>query len=319
MEDEKFTNNSELEYPKEDDYVNIKVLNNNTRLLDEQKANVGDIQNALVGVAKESSEKNIENIVKDVQAKANTINSNVATNKANIENIKNTVNTVNGNANNINSVVGQLKTKIDTLETKITNINNKKAWFSYPNVKLVELSGSTTQYNSYTTVLNVSGSGYLFSSHLYAIYPTSGIGKMGIKIEVDGEVKLYLENNKTSTTSMSTLDYVGLIDGSDISAVLTSSNSYLTSPIDIINTDNVGYGTSILPAKINVVGTFDYSTTLRKRTISGTLQNTRSFWGKIISNYEYLRFTKSLKVSLLYTTNSQTNSSYGFSTVYCLD
>ncbi len=35
--DDKFTNKGELEYSLENDLVNVKVLNNNTKLLDEKK------------------------------------------------------------------------------------------------------------------------------------------------------------------------------------------------------------------------------------------------------------------------------------------
>ena len=93
--DNTFTNEDEIRYPTEDDLVDIKVLNNNIRLLDEQKAGGADLQN----VAKETTPKNIENIVKSTQNTTNTIN-------ANITNIKSTVDTINSNVNNINSNVG---------------------------------------------------------------------------------------------------------------------------------------------------------------------------------------------------------------------
>ena len=63
MEDNKFTNKSNIEYPLEEDFVDIKVLNNNTRLLDTKKANLSDLQN----VAKESEPKFIENSVKAIE------------------------------------------------------------------------------------------------------------------------------------------------------------------------------------------------------------------------------------------------------------
>ena len=65
--DDKFTNKEEIEYPLETDIVNIKVLNNNTKLLDEKKVNICDIQESLQGIAKETSQYNIENKIKQVE------------------------------------------------------------------------------------------------------------------------------------------------------------------------------------------------------------------------------------------------------------
>ena len=59
MENNKFTNKQELEYPTEEDFVDVKVLNNNTRLLSEQKADIADIEVRLQGLAKERSEYSI--------------------------------------------------------------------------------------------------------------------------------------------------------------------------------------------------------------------------------------------------------------------
>ena len=69
MEDNKFTNKEELEYPTEDDFVDVKVLNNNTRLLSEKKADIADIEVSLQGVAKERIEYSIEDKVKELDTK----------------------------------------------------------------------------------------------------------------------------------------------------------------------------------------------------------------------------------------------------------
>ena len=69
MEDNKFTNKEELEYPTEDDFVDVKVLNNNTRLLSEKKADIDDIEVSLQGVAKERTEYSIEDKVKSLEQK----------------------------------------------------------------------------------------------------------------------------------------------------------------------------------------------------------------------------------------------------------
>ncbi len=67
--DDKFTNREEIEYPSEDDIVDVKVLNNNTRLLSEKKADISDIEDSLQGVAKERSEYSIEDKVKELGTK----------------------------------------------------------------------------------------------------------------------------------------------------------------------------------------------------------------------------------------------------------
>lgn len=60
--DDRFTNKEELEYSLENDLVNIKVLNNNTKLLDEKKADIASLNN----VARESTPMAIENAVKNI-------------------------------------------------------------------------------------------------------------------------------------------------------------------------------------------------------------------------------------------------------------
>lgn len=67
MENNKFTNKQELEYPTEEDFVDVKVLNNNTRLLSEQKADIADIEVSLQGVAKERTEYSIEDRIKNLE------------------------------------------------------------------------------------------------------------------------------------------------------------------------------------------------------------------------------------------------------------
>ena len=60
--DDRFTNKEELEYSLENDLVNVKVLNNNTKLLDEKKADIASLNN----VARESTPMAIENAVKNI-------------------------------------------------------------------------------------------------------------------------------------------------------------------------------------------------------------------------------------------------------------
>lgn len=76
LEDDKFTNKEQLEYPLETDIVNIKVLNNNTKLLDEKISQMtGNIGNNLRNIAQESSPKYIENQVKKIDTVLSKVNS----------------------------------------------------------------------------------------------------------------------------------------------------------------------------------------------------------------------------------------------------
>ena len=61
-EEDRFTNEEDIKYPSINDYVDIKVLNNNTKLLDEKKADIASLNN----VARESTPMAIENAVKNI-------------------------------------------------------------------------------------------------------------------------------------------------------------------------------------------------------------------------------------------------------------
>ncbi len=87
-EDDKFTNKEEIEYPLETDIVNIKVLNNNTKLLDEKKVNISDIQENLQGIAKETSKYNIENKIKQVENDIKQIKQSLGTGNSVIKSIQ---------------------------------------------------------------------------------------------------------------------------------------------------------------------------------------------------------------------------------------
>ena len=88
-EDKQFTNKEELEYPTEDDFVDVKILNNNTRLLSEKKADISDIEESLQGVAKERSEYSIEDKVKELDKKIQRLEDRESKkNWANLPNLK---------------------------------------------------------------------------------------------------------------------------------------------------------------------------------------------------------------------------------------
>lgn len=73
MQDEKFTNSINIQYPSREDFIDIAVLNNNFRLLQEKKASIEDIEKSLERVAKEKSPNNIENNIDSIVEKLDNI------------------------------------------------------------------------------------------------------------------------------------------------------------------------------------------------------------------------------------------------------
>lgn len=74
--DDKFTSSSVIEYPSENDNVDVKILNTNIKILDEKKADDATIKENLKDVAKESSPKNIENMVNDINERVKILENN---------------------------------------------------------------------------------------------------------------------------------------------------------------------------------------------------------------------------------------------------
>ena len=99
--------NDKLIYPSEDDIVDINVINNNFKILNEQKASLENLSD----VARESSPKNIEN---KVVATYSSVNS-----------IQNAVNTMNSDINNkIDTSVSTINNKINTVKNDLTSLND---------------------------------------------------------------------------------------------------------------------------------------------------------------------------------------------------
>ena len=178
--DNTFTNEDEIRYPTEDDLVDIKVLNNNIRLLDEQKAGGADLQN----VAKETTPKNIENIVKNIQSTTNAINSNVT-------NIKNTVNTINSNVNNINSNVG----------SNLQQVAKERSQYSIED-KADEILSKSEDIILETTPKNLENIVQQISTNVQTLVNAKGIIKSIQRIRG----ALYVSNQKEKTISITPVD-----------------------------------------------------------------------------------------------------------------
>ena len=186
MEDDKFTNKEELEYPTEDDFVDVKVLNNNTRLLSEQKADIDDIEVSLQGVAKERTEYSIEDKVKSLEQKILNIEEyipklyyNLRGNRGNVGgsskpfNIdrKNLIFSITGSGELLHSLVwinhfadkGNLNFKTELIvDGKTVSLNNFK------NIPSSLYSSKSYYFYGYFSRVNIT-KGYITSKYYYPV------------------------------------------------------------------------------------------------------------------------------------------------------
>lgn len=352
LQDDIFTNKQSLQYPTEDDFVDIKILNNNTKILNETKADIS----SLLDVAKETTPKNIENITKNVQSTANVINTNVA-------NIKSTVETINSNVNNISSNVGSnlqqvakersqysIEDKVKQIEQTVNNLKiniiDRKKWFNYPNLRAVPIAYKTIN-PSYTLVSSVTGSGHLLCAYFGEMFLSKNLRpnvkteaqKVGIKIEIDGSVVFHIEfdpNDKNPFQFNSIYTYVGIIAHNDTNTWFydtTNIKPYYTVPNSVINTD-LYLKLRALPYPndpLTVAKNLELSSSLQKITETQFLGSDNDLHvchyliGKIISNDDYLRFNNSLKIYIMNEKNtinpeqSLDYSSRGGRIIYSLD
>ena len=162
QEDKQFTNKEELEYPTEDDFVDVKVLNNNTKILSEKKADI----DSLLDVARESEPKAIENAVKNIK-------NDVSQNLQGVAKERSTY--------SIENKVTELERKIQYLEDK----EKRKNWASLPNIKFLDLYAMKfSDFSNSKELLNITGSGDLI---MVMLDLNSNTGKVDFKIEIDGE------------------------------------------------------------------------------------------------------------------------------------
>lgn len=325
LEDDIFTNQQTLQYPTENDFVDIKVLNNNTKILNETKADIS----SLLDVAKETTPKNIENIAKNVQSTTNTISTNVA-------NIKSTVATINSNVNNINSNVGSnlqqvakersqysIEDKVKQIEEMLnnlkTNIIERKKWFNYPNLRGIPITHKTSN-NSYTLISSVTGSGHLICAFFGEIFiPKSQTGnhkeelqKVGIKIEIDGKVVLHIEfdpKDKKPFQNKYLYSFIGIMAHNDTNLDFTSTDikPFYAVPSNTFNPD-LNHNYKILPFSpysLGVCKNLELSSALQKITETNffgaeeEIYNHYHFIGKTITNDDYLKFNNSLKIYIM--------------------
>ncbi|WP_250277203.1 hypothetical protein [[Clostridium] colinum] len=122
MSDNKFTNLDKLEYPLEDDSIDIKVLNNNTRLLDEKKANISSLEN----VARESSPMDIENNIKSVSSKVDAISDRVNRLPGAINNNTTNLQKLNTSTQDLQNKVTEISTQVGNLGKKLNNLSSVK-------------------------------------------------------------------------------------------------------------------------------------------------------------------------------------------------
>ncbi|MFI3230476.1 MAG: hypothetical protein R3Y29_02865, partial [bacterium] len=79
MDDNLFTNESEIQYPSINDSIDIRVLNNNTKLLSEQSIDLSEIDD----IARESTNYAIESKIDTLTTKVGTLPTNTDINVIN--------------------------------------------------------------------------------------------------------------------------------------------------------------------------------------------------------------------------------------------
>ena len=156
MTDDKFTNKSDIEYPLENDFVDIKVLNNNTKILDDKKANTADLKD----VARESQPRAIENGITSIK------------------------NSVDANLQEVAKETEQysIENKLKTIEDRMS----KENWLALPNLKAVykQIPKAKIQTPE-TEIYSVTGKGNLICvmANVYTSKQT-----FYLKIEIDDQV-----------------------------------------------------------------------------------------------------------------------------------
>ena len=146
MSDNKFTNDVEIVYPTLNDVADIRVINNNIKILNEQKASLDNLEN----VARESSPKNIESKVVSTHSSVNSVQSAVNTMNSTINNINSVVNSINSKSN-IKSVQRGVAT-LALNSNYVTNTINLSSVNS--NKCMVILNGQTNGITSGGQILN---------------------------------------------------------------------------------------------------------------------------------------------------------------------
>lgn len=153
LEDETFTNNDSIQYPSLNDIADIRVINNNIKILNEQKANLDNLSN----VARESSPKNIENTINTMNTKLSSVA--IETSPKNIENLIKSINTKISNTTNIiKSVQRGVRnfTSTSSQSISISTINPQKS--------IVILNGGVDQnVQSSIGIIVTSATPYLLS------------------------------------------------------------------------------------------------------------------------------------------------------------
>ncbi len=204
LDENKFTNESELEYPTEEDFIDIKVLNNNTRLLNEKKVDIESIEN----VARESTPMAIENAVKNINSGVSQNLQGVAKESSQY-NIENKVKSIEDKVKNLDKIIND----------SISN-NKFQKWTSLSNIN-ERSTVVNINYSGEKELLNVSGSGNLImcafdlSSAWNEQNTTSD--KIVLKIEIDDEVILNLGVKLAKRISNYTImSQVGIINDSFI-------------------------------------------------------------------------------------------------------
>ena len=296
MKDNKeFTMKESIVYPAGDDFVEVEVLNNNIRILDENKAEKIHkhseyitsqiLQDNLNGIAKEKSEYSIENMVQSLSTEIN--------------NIKNEI-----------------------IKLKENNTN----WQNLPNINFKQTFQPTSanQGKNYRSIFEVHGKGTLIQAIQQTDFNVATTNAC-IKIEIDGSVILNIE--KTHTVSESKyryFNYLGLINGQNLK-VFNDSNYEL---LAVHNINFIGPGFSsdnIKPLRRALISpslekTFEFNSSFKSFIRDSNIQSDNSVSSGKILNLAGVKFNKSFKVSTYFNHNhTNDNLSLVVYTIYSID
>ncbi|WP_317368621.1 hypothetical protein [uncultured Tyzzerella sp.] len=285
MEDNKFTNKSNIEYPLEEDFVDIKVLNNNTRLLDTKKANISDLED----VARESTPMAIENAIKNISNDVSQNLQNVA--KESEPNI--------------------IESKIIELENRLNSFIEKdkiKNWYTLPNLKK-----EFKRVQRDEVLLEVNGKGHLIMAVFYDLAHKTYAPKdnsQSYKVEIDDRVIFDIKIDfSTLPYSTNVYSQIGIVNTNVTPTFDNRTNNSFSIPFyPILSgfTDEIEDRAYLEPNSQSLISLDGKNR--RLNTDSGQLNQSGHNWHIFVpaqANVDYpIKFLNKLKISTYETTYS---------------
>lgn len=254
MADDIFTNLDYLEYPLLEDEVDVRVLNNNTRLLASQQFDTS----VLDGIAKETSPYKIENAILDLKSQNNEVSNTLddIAKETSPYKIENAISDIKGQNIDLSDALGlaaketssyKIENEVLSLKTQNTQISNilsdvakeTDPYFIEEKIKdLYNLCNSLKGNQKWWTLPDIYGR-KVFLCHatssiqytsLTEVYKLTGSGKL---ISISFPLLFYVRSNQTLTVQFQLLVDDAIIMNQQIQITgATSNDEYF----------NVGFG-----------------------------------------------------------------------------